>query len=604
MLFRRTPTLSGTPQLTPFPTRRELRPHAAMTKFVSSIQSCLISALLLALFLACVPATPTMASPAAEKTLSATRNSMTSLLRDPKRSMQREPWMKIAEAFDDLYTKNPSWKNRVNALFRAASAYDELARRSRVKSDAEKAVDRYLQVADKFADSSLADDALLEAAKLIDEVLKDPGQAQTLVTRIVKDFPKGDQVGPAQAYGLKLAAESPAARPPREDKKREAAPQSTREAPPLSSKARITQVDWQSRKGLVKLSIGLDKPVNWVVYSQKPTDSRPARLVVELANTVPDANIKSGAKVRNSLLTRLRVDLASSGNTRLLLDFSEFKRFTVQTRESPSQLVITVASSDSALPDGNRLGDKVEQTPTGAVSGVSAPSDMARQLGLSVRTVVIDPGHGGNDPGTEHNGIVERDLTLSFSKRLGAELQKLGFAVRYTRTRDTRVELSERAKTANEAKGDVLVSIHVNSSELPTSQGFEAYFLDFASSTAAARLAAVENAMIDRNLGDMERIMADLMLGARTQESRRLASAIQTGAVSHMRKRKLAVRDGGLRSAPFHVLLGAGMPGVLVELGYCTNKAEAARLKDSAYLDELARGMANGINNYSKKLEK
>lgn len=556
-------------------------------------------------------ASPALAAPAADKAFAEARNASTALLKDKKRSMQREPWLKLAATFDALYKNNPKWDNRDSALFRAASSYDALAKRSRIRPDAVEAVARYVRLADEHSKSSLADDSLMAAAKITHELLKDPGAAQALVTRVVKDYPKGDQVAAAQAYGLKLAAESPAARPPREAKNEETRQSDSAKgeasAVPIvaaSGSAKLTQVDWQSRKNLVKIIIGLDKPTNWVVYSQRPNKEagRPARLVVDLAATTPDSRIKPGARVSNSLLNRLRVDLAGTGDTRILLDFDNFKRFQVKTETSPYRLEITVATTDSALPSGLGIGEKVERNAEGGTSAGRVPSNMAAQLGLSVRTVVIDAGHGGNDPGTDHNGVTEKDVTLKLARRVGAELDKMGYTVRYTRTKDERLELAERSRLANSAKGDVFVSIHINASELPSSQGFETYFLDFASSNAAARLAAVENAMVSRKLGDMENIIADLMLGARTQESRRLASSIQTATIRNMRKRKLAVRDGGLRSAPFHVLLGSGMPGVLIEAGYCTNKTEATRLKDSAHLDALARGIANGINNYAKKL--
>lgn len=527
---------------------------------------------------------------------------MLDLVKDPKRSQHRAQWLKFAEIFDDLYEKNPKWGNRPSALFRAAAAYDELARRSHVVEDAEKALSRYESLAGKHPSSSLADDALMEAAKLANENLRDGQRAKTYLDRIGKDFAKGDMAGAARAYTGKLTSETPKtatpkAEPVNPDSGKMEAPKN--EPVKASGAARITQVEWQSRRNLVRITVELDRPVSWVVYSQRPNEKsgRPARLVVDLAGAAPDSRIKPSAKVSKSVLTRLRVDMASTGHTRMLLDFTDLKRFTVKTENSPFRLIISATDSEGTLPNGKALGETIEERARGGPQ-----SDIAAQLGLGVRTVIVDPGHGGNDPGTEHNGVVERIVTLHVAKKVADELRRMGFNARLTRSANERVELQERATLANSAKGDVLISIHVNASATPDTQGFETYFLDFASSTSAGRLAAVENSIVDKNLGDMERIMADLMLGARTQESRRLATAVQSGTVQYMRKKKLAIRDGGLRSAPFHVLLGAAMPGILVELGYCTNKTEAVRLKDSEYLDALARGIAEGVRNYSNKL--
>lgn len=562
-----------------------------------------------------------MAAPNPNRAFAQARTGVLELAKDAKRSQLRDQWLRYADTFDELYEKNPKWGNRPSALFRAAAAYDALARRSHTPADAEKALQRYEKLTADHPQNSLADDALFEAAKLANENLRDGARAKGYLDRITKEYPKGDMIGAARAYTSKVTTESP----PREAPAR-STPERERVADfgkvesdsnksqtrSNSGATRITQVQWQSKRNLVRITIDLERPVNWVVYSQRPDakSGRPARLVVDMANATPESRIKSGARIDKSLLTRLRVDLSTTGNTRLLLDFSDLKRFSVKTEQSPYRLVISASDTDSALPNGQKLGGKAEESgnATGSSSTAGTPSrirtDMATQLGLGVRTIILDAGHGGNDPGTEHNGIVERVITLQVAKKLSDELRRMGFTTRLTRSSDQRIDLTDRATIANEAKGDLLVSIHINASTLPETQGFETYFLDFASSSAAARVAAVENAMADKTLGDMERLMADLMLGARTQESRRLATAIQSGTVQYMRKKKLAIRDGGLRAAPFHVLLGSGMPGVLVELGYCTNKTEAARLKDNDYLSGLARGIAEGIRNYSTKLNR
>lgn len=569
------------------------------------------------------------AAPDPTKAFNEARAGVGALEKDAKRSQHRDQWLGYVEIFDKLYADNPQWKNRAAALYRSAHACDNLARRSRITKDAESALERYERLAKDHSESSLADDALYAAARLLNDVQKDPGQAREVLHRLLKDFPKGDMAGKARILASKLPTKAPKAESRTADKPENrgkgtgssgTASRAGREKAntPVervrSSSAQITQVQWQSRRNLARITIELDRLVNWVVYSQKPDKrtGRPDRLVVDLAGAIPDAKIKPGARVTQSLLTRLRVDLTSRGDTRILLDFSELERFEVKTETSPPRLIISVTDSRSMLKGGTPSGGMEQSSGdvggsrSGGVSagGTGVQSNIAAQLGLNVRTVVVDAGHGGNDPGTEHNGLIERITTLAVTKKLGEELKRMGFTVRFTRTDNQRVELSERAKMANEVKGDLFVSIHVNASTINDMYGFETYFLDFASSTAAARLAAVENAMADKNLGDMESIVAELMLGARTQESRRLATAIQTGTVGYMRKKKLAVRDGGLRSAPFHVLLGAGMPGVLVELGYCTNKTEATRLKDPEYLNALARGIAEGVKNYAARLNR
>ena len=227
---------------------------------------------------------------------------------------------------------------------------------------------------------------------------------------------------------------------------------------------------------------------------------------------------------------------------------------------------------------------------------------LAAQLGLSVRTIIIDPGHGGRDPGTMHNGVVEQDVNLDVAKRLKTILEKLGYKVHLTRTGNTWISLSERVSFSRRKKGDLFVSIHVNAAENTSISGLETYILDFARSSSVSRLAMVENADSGR-LGDMDKILTEILTGARTTESRRLADRIQRNTLSHLKKNGVTVRDGGVKGAPFFVLVGSSMPSVLVEIGYCTNKTEATRLKSSKHRQRIAQGMANGIHAYARSLK-
>ncbi len=544
---------------------------------------------------------PALAADAASQYQTA-REQMDRLRRDSKRGMQREPWVKLADTFLRLYRNNPTWNNAPAALYRSAAALDELARRSARDRDAQAAVERYLQVPASHPASVLADDALLQAAKLHLDRLKDPDGARALLDRLKKEFPKSDML----AAGEELRAELPAVRDTSaasdtKEPKREAtvAPSARPPSAPL-----LTQVTWQSRRNLARVTVTLDRAMAWSVRSldADPKAGLPARLVLELPGVQPDGKVKPGARVTGSLLTRLRVDLGAPGTTRILLDFSKLKRFSVQESRNPFRLTITAASTDGALPDGKSVGQSIRSPDSGSGT-MQLPSDIAAQLGLSLKTVVVDAGHGGPDPGTQHNGVTEKAVALDIALRLGKILEKQGLQVRYTRRDDTKISLEERTRFANSVGGDAFISVHVNAH--PTNKamtGLETYYLNFASSNAAARLALVENTLSERRLGDLESLLADLMLGARTQESRRLAEAVQRASLQRLKKGGVAARDGGVRSAPFHVLLGSTMPGVLVEVGYCTNKAEARLLARPAYRQFLAEGIAQGVLGYAGRL--
>ncbi len=198
--------------------------------------------------------------------------------------------------------------------------------------------------------------------------------------------------------------------------------------------------------------------------------------------------------------------------------------------------------------------------------------------------------------------MLERVITLDVARTLGRLLAANGLDVVYSRTEDTTLGLRQRTDLANAAGADLFVSIHVNANNDARVCGFETYYLDLAADPEAARVAALENAHSDRSLGEMQNVLADVMLNARVQESRALARQVQRLALFRLQRRAFSVRNNGVKSAPFHVLLGAQMPAVLVELGYCTHADEARNLKNPRYRLALAEGLAEGILAYRDQL--
>ncbi len=265
-----------------------------------------------------------------------------------------------------------------------------------------------------------------------------------------------------------------------------------------------------------------------------------------------------------------------------------------KTTPEPKKALPPSKKSDP-LPSAGTLDQRMRQAQT---------DDMAAQLGLTVRTVYIDIGHGGKDQGTAHNGIIEKDLVLDIGKKLGAFLTQKGFTVIYSRTDNVFIPLSSRPDHANSAGADLFVSIHVNAFPGDSIQGFETYYLDFAKNSQASRVATLENSVSDHKLGDLQNVLAKMLLNVRTDESKNLASFIQNSAVTEAQNAGYDTKDGGTRSAPFHVLIGTSMPAVLVEVGYCTNKQEAEMLKNDAYRNILAQGIGMGIIRYNKEIVK
>lgn len=228
-----------------------------------------------------------------------------------------------------------------------------------------------------------------------------------------------------------------------------------------------------------------------------------------------------------------------------------------------------------------------------------------KQVITGNKIVVIDPGHGGKDGGAigDNGKLLEKNIVLSLSLKIGQELKKRGYKVYYTRTKDRFINLRDRTKIANEKRASMFISIHANASpnkkRASSMQGIETFFLSPARSERSKEVAEKEN---KSDLEEANYFSKQNFLHSLSREkiiaSNRLAIDIQKYTLSSVRKR-YKVKDGGVREAPFWVLVGAqDMPAVLVEIGYITHPSEGKRLATKAYQDLVAEGIANGIQNY------
>jgi N-acetylmuramoyl-L-alanine amidase len=229
----------------------------------------------------------------------------------------------------------------------------------------------------------------------------------------------------------------------------------------------------------------------------------------------------------------------------------------------------------------------------------SGDATLAEQLGLKFRRVVIDPGHGGHDTGAiGRKGTREKDVALAISLRLRRLLANEGLEVILTRSGDSFVRLEDRAMIANQARGDLFISIHCNSAPKKKLRGIETYTLNTSGNRYSIRLAARENASSERGVSDLQYILADLATKANTEESSRLAARVQQSLISQLRARHSDVQDLGTKEALFYVLLGVRMPAILVETSFLSNPEEERRLSSKAYQGDIAKAIAAAIHEF------
>jgi N-acetylmuramoyl-L-alanine amidase len=260
--------------------------------------------------------------------------------------------------------------------------------------------------------------------------------------------------------------------------------------------------------------------------------------------------------------------------------------------------VVETPKPDPGPPALAELGKAARHTSTGDTS-------LVRALGLKVGRVVIDPGHGGHDQGTEGpHGLLEKELVLDVAKRVGKLIEdRMNAEVIYTRTDDTFIPLEGRTALANDRKADLFLSIHANSSPAaPRISGTEVYYLNFAPSKEAADLAARENATSQHSIFELQDIVQKITLHDKAEESREFAARLQSSLFAFSSKSFPAEKNRGVKKAPFVVLIGATMPSVLAEIGFLTNTREEALLKKPDYRQKLAEALYRGISRYAESL--
>jgi N-acetylmuramoyl-L-alanine amidase len=275
---------------------------------------------------------------------------------------------------------------------------------------------------------------------------------------------------------------------------------------------------------------------------------------------------------------------------------------------TPSPTTLPAAKPPAAKPPVTAPPATAPATPEEIASAArrtsSGQNSLIRALGLKINRVVIDPGHGGHDNGTEGpKGLLEKDLVLDVSQRLGKLIEdRMAAEVIYTRTDDTFIPLEGRTALANEKKADLFLSIHANSSSIPKIAGVETFYLNITGTRDAIDLAARENASAHTSIFELEDIIKKITRHDKSEESLEFAKRIQAALFSFSTKNIPASRDRGVKSAPFIVLIGANMPSVLAEIGFLSNPREEALLKKSDYRDKLAEALYKGIERYATGL--
>jgi N-acetylmuramoyl-L-alanine amidase len=381
----------------------------------------------------------------------------------------------------------------------------------------------------------------------------------------------------------------------------------------------IAKKNWDVKDGLLKsLRLGQNKDgvVRLVLDVNGARDfsgyllANPYRLVIEV-HAKPVA--ASGSEVANAATPAPATSAAPASGAATKNAKAESDDPDAKPRAVAGETVSVNAESKPASaakqPAAKSKADNAKSTallpPTESKPTRDGQRSLTRALGLKISRIVIDPGHGGHDTGTiGPHGLMEKDLCLDVALRLGHEIEEKlpGAVVIYTRKDDTFIPLEERTAIANEAKADLFISVHANSSHDAAARGIETYYLNFATSEESMAVAARENALAQSSLHDLQDIIKKIARNEKVEESKELASDIQDSLTHRLQLVSQDERNRGVKKAPFVVLIGANMPSVLSEISFISNPSDEKLLRKTDQRQRVADGLYRGIASYLDSL--
>jgi N-acetylmuramoyl-L-alanine amidase len=371
----------------------------------------------------------------------------------------------------------------------------------------------------------------------------------------------------------------------------------------------------QNKDGLVRVVLDVDGARDYSAYLL----ANPYRLVIEVRNKPPvttaqattaqPATTAAGAAPSAAIPTPSVVYAAKTDTETPAVanrpPASETVSANAADKPAPASATSAAAKKTAAKTKADATKATALIPPSESKPTRDGQRSLTRALGLKISRIVIDPGHGGHDTGTiGPHGLMEKDLCLDVALRLGREIEEKlpGAEVVYTRKDDTFIPLEQRTAIANEAKADLFISIHANSSHDEAARGIETYYLNFATSAESMEVAARENALSQESLHDLQDIIKKIARNEKVEESKELASDIQDSLTHRLQSVNQNERNRGVKKAPFVVLIGANMPSVLSEISFISNPSDEKLLKKTDQRQRVADGLYRGIASYLENL--
>ena len=507
----------------------------------------------------------------------------------------RKNWQPLINDFKGIYKQNPQTVWGEKSMFMVGRIYYILYQWGGMEFDLDQALDHFSRLVNNYPQSPLADDALFLSAEIYLLHQNNPDKARQTALRLIQLYPKGDMKNKAE----KLIAQIDGGEPLTDKAEPGKAEESVEDKKILSEAENpgavctwVTGLRHWSTPQYTRIVVDVDDKISFrqKLLKKDPASDKPERLYLDLYPARLALKQASPLTIQDGLLRGARISQFNSSTVRVVLDIESIKGYKVFFLENPFRLIVDVS------------GKEKYTEPTVGPPVPEKKLSLAQQLGLGVKSIIIDAGHGGKDTGAiGKNNVYEKDLNLKIARKLSQKIQQnLGLETFMTRDSDRFIPLEERTAIANTRHADLFVSIHINASPNPLAEGVETYFLNLATDAESIRVAAFENATSTKRISDMQKILKDLMLNSKIDESNRLANHIQQDLVQSLNEKYSPIKNLGVKQAPFYVLIGAKMPAILVETSFISNDRDRERLCQDDYLDQVAEGLFQGIKDYIK----
>ncbi len=555
------------------------------------------------------------------------------LRKSPKKKKYRSYWMDCIRTFELVEKRYPKSASAADACFDRADLYLELYQLNKYSPDLDQSMQVYGKCQAVYPQHPKSPEGLYRVIELSLDYKKNSSSASKAYNKLAAVYPDSVWTDKARTrFGLSA---------PR--LKRE--PEIQKLPVPVIAPLRRTKtagvvqkIRYWSGGAYTRIVIEQDSSVKFHVREVK----NPDRLVFDILNArMGDSIDKDPLPVNDGILKQVRASQYAPDTVRVVLDLASIKNYSAFPLKSPDRLVIDVTGEEGrgAVPEIASSGSDTQSTaeeqtvqkpgpesaaktepntdapeqvlPPTAIPDVEnndgAKLSLSRQMGLKIRTIAIDAGHGGYDPGAiGKSGLKEKNITLDVAKRLAVLVkERLGCNVVMTRDKDVFIPLEQRPFIAKSKGADLFVSIHVNANRKRVTRGIETYVQSLrASDREAMATAARENAMSTKKLSELkselDRIFAELTRDDKIEESLYLADSVQGSLVNNLKpvNRHAGDLKAKIKRAFFYVLINTEMPSILAEIGFISNPEEEQLLRQDSYRQDIAEALYQGVKKY------